>query len=418
MKYRAFVDGCSAGPIVAPAPGGSQKAFFVGASELDADDQADLAKTQELLIQLRKKTVSFHALPSVGGASGPEYSRPQLEKLWTTMRLGHKFHPKKTQCRAFVVSAELFPPNVAKQGLETKLSEQPKVEKERFARTIEFIASRRCKDDLVILCDGRSRESRKVIESFEENLAASGAHAHIEHWIVYEQPKKNDDPRLPRKQMMFSNNNKEIMVCSLPKTKRGHTSLMQRSEFNNCGEVSTAATTYSGVAMRMYCELPRMGLEAKAECVGVAATGAVPNRRVQKDIEAHGHPYAHLEVKPLSFWQRICEHHGVTHIVDFAAGSGALAIAAAGAIEYDGIAANEAHCQWLNSTLDRCVMYLAGKEKEFAKRLGGDDAFMAKVEKFFAGVVLDARRLLEPPAPKDGSDDDDESDEEEDDGSE
>ena len=161
-----------------------------------------------------------------------------------------------------------------------------------------------------------------------------------------------------------------------------------------------------------------MDVDTKAQCVGVAASGAVPNRRVQKDIEAHGHPYSHAEVKPLPIWQRICEHHGVTHIVDFAAGSGALAIAAAGAIEYDGIAANEAHCQWLNSTLDRCVMYLAGKEKEFAKRLGGDDAFMAKVEKFFGGVVLDARRLLEPPAPKDGSDDDDESDEEEDDGSE
>ena len=118
-----------------------------------------------------------------------------------------------------------------------------------------------------------------------------------------------------------------------------------------------------------------MDADRKALCVGVAASGAVPNKRVQKDIDAHGHPYSHAEVKPLALWQRICEHNGVTHIIDFAAGSGALAIAMAGSAEYEGIAANEAHMKWLDSTLDRCVMYLAGKEKNFVKRLGGDDAF-------------------------------------------
>ena len=86
-------------------------------------------------------------------------------------------------------------------------------------------------------------------------------------------------------------------------------------------------------------------------------------------------------MKPLSLWQRVMEHHDVTHIVDFSPGSAALAIAAAGAMEYEGVAGNGAHEEWLNSTLDRCVMYLAGKEKEFTKRLGGDDAFMDKVLK-------------------------------------
>ena len=148
-----------------------------------------------------------------------------------------------------------------------------------------------------------------------------------------------------------------------------------------------------------------MEADTKAASVGMAASGAVPNKRVQKDIDAHGHPFSHTEVKPLSLWQRICEHNGVTHIVDFAAGSGALAIAAAGTIEYQGIAANEAHQQWLDSTLDRCIMYLAGKDKELAKKLGGDDAFMEKVEKYFGGTMLDARRLLEPPGTKGGSDD-------------
>ena len=58
-------------------------------------------------------------------------------------------------------------------------------------------------------------------------------------------------------------------------------------------------------------------------------------------------------------------------------------------------------------------MYLCGKEKQLAKRLGGDDAFMEKVEKYFGGVVMDARRLLEAPERKEG--DDDESDDDDDD---
>jgi len=157
-----------------------------------------------------------------------------------------------------------------------------------------------------------------------------------------------------------------------------------------------------------------METDTKAGCVGVAASGAVPSARVQKDIDKCGHAYSHTEVKPLALWQRIIEHNGVTHIIDFAAGSGALAIAIAGSAEYEGIAANEAHMKWLDSTLDRCIMYLAGKEKDFVKKLGGDDAFMAKVEKYFGGMMMDARRMLEPPERNDDSDDDDDGSDDED----
>eukprot|EP00959_Pyramimonas_sp_CCMP1952_P208164 4354540-Pyramimonas_sp.AAC.1 len=117
--------------------------------------------------------------------------------------------------------------------------------------------------------------------------------------------------------------------------------VVERAEFNTCGESSSAATTYTGVPMRQYCELPRMTYETKASILGIAASGAVKGKRAQKDIEAKGRPFAHLEVKPLHLWQRICEHHHVAHIVDFGAGSGALAIAAAGAMECEGVAANE-----------------------------------------------------------------------------
>ena len=41
-------------------------------------------------------------------------------------------------------------------------------------------------------------------------------------------------------------------------------------------------------------------------------------------------------------------------------------------------------------------MYLAGREKDLAKRRGVDDAFMSKVEKNFGVMMLYDRRLLKP----------------------
>ena len=91
--------------------------------------------------------------------------------------------------------------------------------------------------------------------------------------------------------------------------------------------------------------------------------------RAQRDIDKHGHPFSFAEAKPLKLWRRICEHHNITHVVDFTLGSGALATTAAGAIEYEGVAATDEHAVWLNSTLDRCFIYLAGKDKNLAQLL-------------------------------------------------
>ena len=139
-----------------------------------------------------------------------------------------------------------------------------------------------------------------------------------------------------------------------------------------------------------------MEQKTKADILGDAATGAVRGKRLQADIAARGHPFTFSEVKPLNLWQRICEHNGVTHIVDFTPGSAALAIAAAGAMEYEGIAATDVHRDWLDSTLDRVVLYMAGQDKNFAEKLGGDAEFIEKVGKYFSGTMMEARRLLEP----------------------
>ena len=105
------------------------------------------------------------------------------------------------------------------------------------------------------------------------------------------------------------------------------------------------------------------------------------------------------------------EHHDVTHIVDFSPGSGALAIAAAGAMEYEGVAGNEEQQVWLDQTLDRCIKYLSGKDKQFIKRLGGDDAIMDKVTQYFGGTMMESRRMLEPLAEGDSQMDGESSEE-------
>ena len=53
---------------------------------------------------------------------------------------------------------------------------------------------------------------------------------------------------------------------------------------------------------------------------------------------------------------------------------GALAVAASGAMQYEGLAGNDAH-RWLGSIVDRCVMY--------AEQLGGDADFVRKARKYF-----------------------------------
>jgi len=139
-----------------------------------------------------------------------------------------------------------------------------------------------------------------------------------------------------------------------------------------------------------------MDYDTKSTILGVTASGVNPRKRMQKDTEKNGHPFSHFEVKPIGLWQRLSEHFGITHIVDFTPGSAALAIAASGAVEYDGIAVNDAHRDWLDSICDRCVMYMAVRDREFSKGLYDEPDFVDKVEKYFGGTMMEARKLMEP----------------------
>ena len=163
----------------------------------------------EAVKTLRRKTVGFVPLPTVGGCSGAEYTRGQLDKLWEGMRLGHRFNKKKGTVRAFIFSSELLPPNVAKHASTANLTQEIACDADRMKHVIEFIASKRSKDDLVILFDGRSRLCRKAMEAAETKLAASGAHTLVELFIIFRHPSKTEDPRAPGRQTNFVHKTKK-----------------------------------------------------------------------------------------------------------------------------------------------------------------------------------------------------------------
>ena len=395
-KYRAFVAGCQGGP----APGVEVLPHIPGASEMADQDKELVTHIARMLAQLRRKKLNFVALPAIGGASGAEYSKAQLDKVWSEMRLGHAFSRKKADVRAFVLSADVFPPNLVKNGPSASLFQPQAVDGPAMKRVIDYMLAKRNKDDIILLFDGRSRAARKVMEQYDEKLvqplAGNHAKAPVEIWIVYTDPTKEQDPRVPRRHHSFAKNNREMVFASLAAAKNNK--VQARSEFNACGETSSAATTYTGVEARRFCELPRMDVETKSAILGVAAAGAVKQKSVQKDCDERGPPFSMAEVKPLALLQRLLEHFGVTTIVDFAAGSAAMAIAAAGAQDYEGVAANAEHRDWLDATLDKCVLYMAGQDKEFTTNLGvTDDEITAKIAKYFGGTMMEARRIMAPP---------------------
>ena len=187
--------------------------------------------------------------------------------------------------------------------------------------------------------------------------------------VVYVLPTKTQqDPRAAARPASYTSNNREIAYFSMPI--KGGRKVMPRSDFNLCGESSSEATKYTGIffIMRRFSEEPpRMSHETKSSILGAPACASLgPGQsRLQAEIDEKGHPFSHSEVKPVALWQSIVEHFGITRIiVDLTPGSGALAVAATGAAQYEGIAADGAHRDWFDSiVVERCVMYKAGHEQ-------------------------------------------------------
>ncbi|CAK0860100.1 unnamed protein product [Prorocentrum cordatum] len=303
-KHRDFAAARAGGPTPAD-PELDANLGLPGMSELGDEQKEELQKLQGQPKQLRRKAVKFVSLPSVGAASGAEYAVAQMQSLWDALSLGHRFGGKKNDVRAFILSAELFPPNVAKQGGKARMSEQMARDEAKFKRVTGFFLQKRQSDDIPIFLDGRSRANRRAIESFEAKWESGGTRAHVGRWFAHEQPTKKEDPRSAARASSYTNN-RETAIFSTP-LKGPPRKVAHRAGFNARGESSTADASYSGIPMRRFSELPLMDHETKTSILGAAscasADGGPP--RLQGDIGSKGHPFSHSEVEPLSLWQTL-----------------------------------------------------------------------------------------------------------------
>ena len=76
--YQTNVDACNTGPIDSAGVGH----IVMGASELCDAEKYDLQTVQDLLMKLRRQSISFVTLGTYGGFSGPEFAKAQLGKVW------------------------------------------------------------------------------------------------------------------------------------------------------------------------------------------------------------------------------------------------------------------------------------------------------------------------------------------------
>ena len=173
----------------------------------------------------------------------------QLNKAWEAIKHGHKFGVSAANTRILLMSCDLFPPNIAAHGAKSSLSQPISARKPNMRMLLEFINTKRQRDDVVIIFDGRSRECRKAID--ENETLFTKQHTMSALWLVYEVPATNLDPRVPTREQGLSRCNTEVAYVSLPlKSRRSYVKVMARSDFNNCDETLTSSTTYAGIPMR------------------------------------------------------------------------------------------------------------------------------------------------------------------------
>ena len=161
----------------------------------------------------------------------------------------------------------------------------------------------------------------------------------------------------------------------------------KRSHYSACGECSTHAATYSSAHVRPWKRLPRLTLEDKDRIIG-ATMPAYP-----EDVFAslkNGHPLFMHEVKEVEIYLAIFEDLSVTHVFDLAAGSGAAVMASAILrIQYEGLAMNADHANWLDRIMDKAMFAICvdSTDEESVK-------IKADVSQYFNANIEEARALL------------------------
>jgi hypothetical protein len=368
--------------------------------DLDGDGHEDnINKEWEEKKQLFEKVladkdarVRFHALPTL--PAGPAASFMNAAEL--NMVLANcpfhspakKLGPKeKAKCKAWILSAELFPGCLSGGPSDFRLPPrffQEKKVPDSLKSLWKWMLSVRHPDDLIVVFDGRFSQVRRF---FDEEMAKLNQSFLMDLWIIYATPK---DIRYTTRERAYSNCNREVILVYRPVTKKKST-CVARQGFNSCGEKSSFDMTYSGVQLRSLGELPKLTAEDKKKMLGTDADVPLsyPGEKDQS-MAAEGVPFAWGETKPVAWWAAFFKDLAIDEVFDVTCGSAGAAIGAHYAnVQYDGICCNALHQKWCQKLMKQAMFAIIADGGG-----GSNPEFIKKIMHFFGPSVDEGMRML------------------------
>ena len=203
---------------------------------------------------------------------------------------------------------------------------------------LEWLYDIRGSFDVVMIGDGRSRQSRKQIDQ-----ACGDCRNLHEAWVTYSPTK-----RLGRR-VAYASDNQEVILVSMP-IPRTQCKANPRSEFVAAGEETTHETTYTGVAPAPWGSLPLLQSESKNSIMGYDTE--VP--RAEIFDSSMGVPLFWQERKSVSCWKAILQDVSAKAVFDLTPGSGCCGRACMElGLSYAGVTQHADHCSWLQNIFDR-----------------------------------------------------------------
>jgi hypothetical protein len=345
------------------------------------DDSECAAKASKYVNGLRKKLISFTAIDFgsdrtwlPGGAAHAALQRSRF--------LESKGEPGKDNS-VMMLQAELFPSDSLFQ--DPNSHKNPVRVSPGIKAAAKWCISAKKDNTVALFGNGRDRKMRRVFESLVDE-AVSDEQKHLEINFVYGMPPKGD-VRFPKRKTFGALQNAESISAILPVPKVRMSS-RRREHFSACGETTTFATSYTCVPVRRMGSVPRLTVSDKEGIVGT--TLPAHPEEVVSAVGNKGHPLFWGEIKEVDTYIALFQDLNAESVFDVTPGSGAAAMAAATLnIQYEGLAMNSNHANWLTRILDKTmyaiIMDSSDKDSKTIK---------ADLSQYFSQHIQEARVYL------------------------
>jgi hypothetical protein len=215
-----------------------------------------------------------------------------------------------------------------------------KADKDWITEKLEFLGKQNGPSDVVACFDGRSKETRQLMEPTLENFRNVS-----EVWLVYKVASQLSYGR----KVAYASPNREVAWVSLP-TPRTKVAAKDR-ESGACEETTTHASTWTGINPVALSALPHITEQNKKEIMKTISTTP------KWFGENGGVPLCLQEKKPLEWWISFLKALGAKTVVDLTPGAGTVGRAClALGIVCLSWCGSESHAKWLTNVYDRFAL--------------------------------------------------------------